>query len=266
MDRMEAFSVKLTPEEIVVLLGELGVRASSVIDTSMLDQLNERERHLVLDVARRGLIARQLMSPNGDGTWEISQFALSSLGVSLAPSRTIVVTTGASREAAEAYLFHTAQEVFTNHQVASDGTHQFLIMLDKPAWQRSIFEAAKINNGLPEEVADQNQVHLTTADLTSAYETAQQGSTGEAASFLMDRGVEPKAATYLANDLSGGITFSSITAVDYQDSENQESVSFVLGRDHCWHMRTEEKDGDQIIDLVPLAAREIRTQIEALIA
>lgn len=265
MDRLQAVSIKLTIEEILVLLDQLKINSYPGLDTSQIDELSDRERNLVLDVARRGLIARQMLSQDDAGQWQVSQFVTASLGVSIAPQKSILVTSGRSRKEAESYLFHTAQDVYTTLDIASEGTHHFLVMVDRDSWQQAIFSAAGLSETADERTAGP-ALTLSSSDLNQAHENAQAGLMEEAKAILSAAGIHSEVAGDVAAALGNGILFSTVTAVTHGPNEDSQIFNFAAGGRYCWELTSDAgQEGSRQISMMPISIGKVKDQISAII-
>lgn len=269
MDRLEAISVDVTTEEMVVLLEQMGSDSYAGLDSSGLDDLSERERALVLDVARRGLIARRFLTKDEAGEWQVDPYALAAVGISLAPARSVMVIRGQNRDSATSYLFHTAQDVFVIHEVVENGSHQFLVVRDGETWQKSIFSAAGIDqdvsrNGLP----DASQTAISPAVLNDAYERAQAGSPNEAEARLIQHGVGRDTAKSLVTTLAGPVTFSTVVAIKHTPEEQRDDVTILTGGNDCWLLEMSNGQGDGggegQFNMTRLSIEDARNRLAAL--
>ena len=265
MDRLQAVSIKLTTEEILVLLDQLKINSYPGLDTSQIDELSDRERNLVLDVARRGLIARQMLSQDDSGEWQVSQFVTASLGVSIAPQKSVLITSGRSREEAESYLFHTAQDVYTTLDIVDDGTHHFLVMVDRDSWQQAILSAAGLSDSADERTAGP-ALTMSSSDLNQAHENAQSGLMEEAKAILTAAGVAPDAVGNVAAALGNGILFSTVTAVTHGQDEDSRIFNFAASGRYCWELTSNGgQAGSRQISMMPISVGKAKDQISAII-
>jgi hypothetical protein len=268
MDRLEAISVNLTTEEMVVLLDQLGTAGYAGLDTSSLDQLSERERSLALDVARRGLIARQHLTRDGAGEWQVGQFALAALGISLSPSQSVMVIRGQSQDTAVSYLFHTAQDVFTTHEVIEHTIHRFLVLRDGPTWQEAVLSAAGLAAADSSDTAPQVPPALVRQSLLNdAYAEAQTGTPAKAEAMLVQAGVNEATAQSLAAALTEPVTFATIIAITHTPEERRRDLTLLTGANGCWRLESQNGTGDDgQLGVAPLSAAHARQQIIELIS
>jgi hypothetical protein len=267
MDRLEAISVDLTTEEMAVLLAQLGLEEYAGLDSSGLDDLSARERELVLDVARRGLIARRILIKDESGEWQLGQYALAAVGVSLSPARSVMVVQGRSRNSASSYLFHTAQDVFVTHEVAENGLHQFLVLRDGETWGKAILSAA----GLPQDGGGEEPVDTVSATvqpslLNETYEQAQSGLQNEAEATLIEQGVERGTAESLVSTLSGPVTFATVVAIRHTAEEQRDDMTILSGATDCWALdMSQERREEAQFNVTRLSLEEARLRVNDLI-
>ncbi len=268
MDRLEAISVNLTTEEMVVLLNQLGADSYAGLDTSELDKLTERERNLVLDVARRGLIARQILTQDETGEWQVGQFALAALGISLSPIQSVMIFRGQSQDTAVSTLFHTAQDVFITHKVVENDTHQFLILRDGPTWQAAILSAAGLNEANNHHDASQGSPALIRPSLLNdAFEQAQAGSPTKAAALLTQAGVNETTSQNLAAALAEPVALATIIAVTHSPEVRRRDVTLLNGTQGCWRLETQTGPGDDSqLGVLPISVEHARQQVIELIS
>lgn len=265
---LEAISVNLTTEEMVVLLDQLGVDGYAGLNTSALDGLSDKERGVALDVARRGLIARRALVKNDANGWSLGQYPLAALGASLSPERTAMVLRGNSRDTTEARLFHVAQDVFTTHEVIDEGIHRFLILRDGDTWREAILSSA----GLDLEVAPNRMPALPPAQihasaLNDAYEQAQSNSAVGAAAVLAGAGVESTLAKYLATTLAQPVSFATVIAISHGPALRRQDVTLLAGASGCWQLEPGDgQEGDRVFSVIPITVERARERVGQLLA
>jgi hypothetical protein len=267
MDKLEAISVNMTTEEMVVLLDRLGVEGYAGLNTDALDELPEQERRLVLDVARRGLIARRILVRDDAGEWQLGQYPLAALGVSLSPERSVMILRGRSREAADAHLFHAAQEVYTTHEVIEEGIHQFLILRDGETWREAILSAAGLDpEGARNQLPQLPLAQVPASALNEAYEEAQSKSAVSAAAVLTLAGVDPTTSKFLATTLSQPVSFATIIAISHGREVAQQDVTLLTGAAGCWLLESQNGQAeDRQFGVTPVTFERARQQVLALI-
>jgi hypothetical protein len=268
MERLEAISVNLTTEEMVVLLDQLDAESYAGLDTSELDELSARERNLVLDVARRGLMARQILTRDEAGDWQVGQFALAALGVSLSPTRSVMIIRGQSRDSSDSFLFHTAQDVFITHEVIENATHQFLILRDGETWRESILSAAGLDRDVSQdEIPEAPPALIHQSLLNEVYEQAQSGFPDKAEAMLTEQGVDNATSRNLAATLAGSVTFATIIAITHTPEARQNDMTLLTGANGCWLLEVKNGQGDDSqFSVTPLPTEHARQQLIDLIA
>jgi len=267
MDPLQAITVNLTTEELVVLLDQLGVDGYAGLNTDSLDDLPERERRLALDVARRGLIARRILVKDDSGSWQLGQYPLAALGVSLSPEHSVMIIQGQSRGAADAHLFHAAQGVYTTHEVVEEEIHQFLLLRDERTWGEAILSAAGLGKeevGVQLPQLPQAIVHATA--LNEAHERAQSESAVGAAAVLTRDGVDATTSKFLATTLAKPVSFSTVIAIDHRSGGAPMDVTLLTGAAGCWLLESRDGDGDdRQFGVTPITVERARQRVQQLV-
>lgn len=258
--------IRLTPEELVVLYEQATDPSIETPYSDLLPGYSEAERKLATEVARRGLIARQLLESDGDGGFTAHPMALAIVGCSLLADSSAVVLTQTITEEIGSIDFHRyGEEIYLAHTQSTDGMHEFDIFVDEATFHRAILEAMQLLD--PVELTCPPG-ELSSELLNRAIEQAGEGDAEAVLRILNESSLSEDTAQQLATTLDGPFAVKTITMLnDEGDTSSEErALAFLQSSNGLWHLQAISDDVDEaFVSLQPMSASESHEKVRELI-
>jgi hypothetical protein len=141
MEKKHALSFALSQEELFVVLAYLKQPAMMGLNASSLSKLSEEQKHIVLDVAERALIARSMLVVDGKDHLKLSDPVFALVAGCVASDAAVVISYEFPKRPPEAFFFHVSRKLNIVHTIPMSAIHQFIAVEDRKALLRSAMAA-----------------------------------------------------------------------------------------------------------------------------
>lgn len=256
--------IRLTPEELAVLFQEAtGPEAEAPTD-DILPNYSEEQLGLVLDVALRGLIARELLHPDGEGGVTLHSLAIGIVGCSLLADGSVTIRSQAHGGEIRRREFQAHKdEVWLAHAETEEGLHMFDFFVDESAYHQAILAAPQFGQ-LAALACPPGELSLESFDRVLA--SASGGDGKKVAAQLGDSPLAEKTATHLARTLEGPYELKTITAIDKVEGSvsKEDGLTFIQSQDGLWQVGVETQ-GKGTVSIQSLSAEESLEKVQALV-
>jgi hypothetical protein len=258
--------IRLTPEELAALYEQATEPSIEIPYTEILPGYSEGERELATDVARRGLIARQLLEPDDEEGFTLHPMALAIAGGSLLADSSIVILSQTETEEFGSIQFHQyGEDIYLTHTYLPDGLHEFGIFIDEVTYHQAILQAIQF---LDSAELTCPPGELSTELLDRVFEQAGEGNTKAILGILKESALSKQTAKQLASTLSEPFTIKTITKLNHEDRTEPErqELTFLQSSIGLWHLQPIAGDADEVlVSLQPTSVSEFQERVQALI-
>lgn len=260
-----ALSVRLTPEELVVLYEESIDRSAAIPYSDLLPDYSESERELATDVARRSLIARQLLQSDGNGGLAPHPMALAIVGCTVLAKGMITVFAQLDNgEIRSVDFHHYRDEVYLAHSESQDGYHAFDLYVDEATFHQAIlgslqFEASPDLSCPPGELSGEQ--------LERIVDLARERDSKAVLAALKESSLEKETINELAKSLKGPFVIKTISLLNGEDDESpgERELVFLQGDNGLWNLETASA-GEDLVSLKPISVTDSHEKVQNLIA
>ncbi len=259
-------TIRLTPEELAVLYEQATDPSIELPYSDLLPGYSEAERELVTEVARRGLIARELLEPDEEQGYTLHPMALGIVGGSLLADSSAVVLSQTNTEEIGSIDFHQyGEEIYLAHFETPEGLHEFDLFVDETTYQQAILTALQLID--PAELTCPPG-ELSTELLDRAFDQAGEGGAEAVLKVLDETSLSEDTAQQLAITLGAPFAVKTITMLNGEGETGPEGqeLAFLQGSNGLWHLQAIADDEDQALVLLqPMSATESHEKVQALI-
>ena len=259
-------TIRLTLEELAVLYEQATDPSVEIPYSDILPGYSEAERKLVTDVARRGLIARELLEPDDEQGYTLHPMALGIVGGRLLADSSAVVLSQTSTDKIGSIEFHRyGDEVYLAHLETPEGLHEFDLFVDEATYHQAILAALQLID--PAELTCPPG-ELSTELLGRAFDQAGEGGADAVLKVLDGTSLSEDTAQQLATTLGEPFAVKTITMLNGEGdtSPQGQELAFLQGSNGLWHLQAIADDEDEPrVSLQPMSATESREKVQALI-
>ncbi len=263
-EESSALTLGFSSEEMFYLLDCLSAPELPGIDREPFSQLQEAQQKLALDVARRALLARQLLVP-GDGGLQADPLVPILLGPNVAPEHSIIIWRSGGAEPERTYFAHSLKDVHVLRWTSALGIHQFVLVEDKAALEKSVLDLLALEGG---ELLSGPVSRIQAATFEQAKAAAAERGAAAAESLLRESRVPAETAAAVAAALAAPKALVSMAGMHHGRENSRSEFSFtVLKGDHgVWLIESPETDSDDQLTIRPSSASEVAQRIRAFVA
>lgn len=266
MEDATVLTIRLTPEELVVLYEHATDPSIELPYSDLLPEYSDAERELVTEVARRGLIARELLEPNEEQGYILHPMALGIVGGSLLADSSAEVLSQTNTEEIGSIEFHRyGDELYVAHTKLPDGLHEFDLFVDEATFQQAILGALQLLD--PAELTCP-PAQLSAEQLDRAFDQAWEGEADAVLEILNESDLSEDTAQQLASTLDGAFAVRTITMLKGggDTGEEKRELAFLQGGNGLWHLQAIADGEDEArVSLQPISASESHEKVQALI-
>ena len=257
VETLSAISVHFTPEELFVILDQLGGPALLGLSRETFEQLPEAHQTVALDVARRGLIARQLLALAEQGQVKIQAMVAGVIVPCVSPEQSVIIVDSQGVRPARTFYFHQAEAVHVLYQITADNLYRFNLLRNGDTFKLAISNALGLTDL---HGSDGPAERLTRASFEQAQTAAEQDGPELAQAGLTEAGLNPTLAAHLASTLAGQAEFKTLTVIDHE-AQRSQTLTLLPGRAGSWML--EEEAGQ--IRIQPVTSATIYDRVQALL-
>lgn len=226
-------SFQLTNEELRVILILLDQRVIAGLNTDALDQLDLKTRNIILETARRGLIARKILSHGDQNQVRVDPLILTLITACIVPETTTIIIRNVTHgsEGDELHYFHYSGEVTVAHTPLADGFHRFIWRREPDPIVASARTIMRLNGHMavsaePITIAER---HIN--------EARDAGSRTEIESILMQAGIPSATVQSLAVTLASAHAYTTIAHIKHatgNETRSQDGLTVLDGANGVW--------------------------------
>jgi hypothetical protein len=256
-----AVTLGLSPEELLYLLESLKLPDLPGMEWEAFDQLDPEQRQLAFEVARRGLLAREVLLPAGDPP-NVNPLVLAMLAPNLAPEQSLWLWQRTGNEPGRTYYAHSWQAVYVLRWQSDLGIHQFLLLSSKAALAKAVTDMLE----LAPTAAPNGTAHRLPADaFEHAHAAAGEAGASAAAALLQQAGLPPETASALAADMASPRTVLSVLGTHHtENAAPRLAFTAIAGPALTW-LADYETAAEPQITLRQAAPGEIEQRVRAFI-
>ena len=229
---LSALSVGLSPEEVLCLLNHLEAPDLPGVDRESFNALEPAQQQMALDVARRGLLARELLLPENDAL-NVNPLLLSMLVPNLVPEHSLLLWQQDDGNPGRMYYGHSWEDVHVLRWLSRLGIHQFLLLSSKEALAKAVVDLLELEmRPSPNETMHR----LPVAVFEQAQAAASAEGTAAAAERLRSGGLPQDVATLLGTALAAPRRLASIAGIHHAEEQGgvRLSVMAIETREGAW--------------------------------
>ena len=258
-----AVTLGLSPEELLYLLERLKLPDLPGMEREAFDQLDPEQRQLAFDVARRGLLAREVLLPGGEAPRDVNPVVLAMLAPNLAPEQSLWLWQRAGNAPGRTYYAHTWQAVHVLRWQSDLGIHQFLLLSSKAALAQAVTDMLE----LAPTAASNGAAHRLPANaFEQAHAAVDDAGASAAADLLRKAGLPPETAAALAADMAAPRTVLSVLGTHHTENAAPGlAFTVIAGPALTWLADYETAAEPQIMLRHP-APGEVEQRLRAFIA
>jgi hypothetical protein len=243
--------LRFTSEELAALLEVIAAPAAHLDYEDLLPEYSAEQRALAILVARRSLLARNIIQADEAGGYHLDPLAQAAVAGTLRQDPAVVVFNQHGAGDLTSAEFHSlAEGILLSHSEPANDVHELALYPSTEAYRQAILAslalAAESNLGCPPGKIEQ-------AKLSRSIELAEAGDAKAALAELAKSALPKKTAQELAATLAGPHDFKTLVLLENQADSTSEgqTLAFLQGSNGLW--RLEGLDGDEADSLVALA-------------
>lgn len=206
-DKLTAIAIGFSTEEILILMDYFGGAELHGVSDKALKNLSDEQRKLVQEIARRSLIARQMLLKI-DGKWQPHPLIYNLLLPCIAPEHSIIISTQ-NQLSTRNYSIYCLKNNQVLYWVNSEGIYQFVLLPAKEAIQVVLSKMVKIPSS--QEIKAVGFV-VDTSPFNAARKVSDKQNYGPITEFLIHQHISTQAAESIAHSLSNPAEQYSIAA------------------------------------------------------
>lgn len=262
MDTKPPILMRFTSEELAVLFEQLAGQATPLDYQDLLPRYSEEQRKLAMEVARRSLVARQLIQPDDAGGFKLHPLAQAAVVGMVRQEPSIVVFRQRNAEDLKVSEFHTLPEgTYLSHTEPSEDVHEFAIFADAASYRQAILDGLALAT---EGKLTCPPGQLTQEVLERSLALAQGGNSQGALEALSRSPLPKPTARQLAASLSQPHEFKTIVALGTpSDTISQGTVlSFLHAPNGLWRLDSPaDSQTDGLVSVQPMSEAVARQAV-----
>lgn len=259
MVKKESLSFALSYEELLVLLHHFKMSEMEGVDTTLLADLSEKERNLVMASAERALVARGYLVRGSEKKVKLIEPVLALVGTCLQPDKSLIIKFTEAKGFEQTFFFHTARKMRVIHTIPIVGIHQFIAVEDDKSLLQAIISSAQLN-GLERLKCDNGVLDISV--LNNGRDIAGDKGPELAERLFIEHKFPKKSAQALARSLAEPISNTTISFIDTQ-RDYVEGSTVLKSHDALWLMSPNE-DNDQI-SIESISSKDVIQKLKSLI-
>jgi len=257
-----AVTLGLSPEELLYLLERLKLPDLPGMERETFDRLDPEQRQLALDVARRGLLAREVLLPAGDAP-NVNPLVLAMLAPNVAPEQSLWLWQQAGSEPGRTYYAHCWQAVYVLRWQSDLGIHQFLLLSSKAALAKAVTDLVEL---APAAAANGTAHRLPANAFEHAHAAVDDAGASVAADLLQKAGLPPETAAALAADMAAPRTVLSVLGTHHTENAAPGLAFTVIAGPALTWLADYQTAAEPQIMLRHAAPGEVEQRLRAFIA
>lgn len=263
MDDNTSLSIRLSAEELVMLLWLLNTPTLPGLGDNPFAGWTEREIAIALASAERSLRARRFISKTSEGQIQMEQVVMALVGTCAAPEVSVVLSCETPERGRFVHYFHATSLLAVEHTNPEPGIHLFEALEGKQAILKRL-EALLALSGQSAPPARPGQITLAT--LQEATRAAQEGAE-KAQIVLESQGLDAQTAGALGETLARVRRRSALAVIHGLREKNPRSDGLVIleGPNGLWALQAEGEQPQSPAHIWPQTAVQIRQRLQELL-
>lgn len=256
MQKKSTLSFAISQEEVFVALHYLNHPSMAGLDNSVLNELSDKEKNLVLGVAERAMIARGFLIRNSEHRLMLSAPVFACLSACAEPDKSMVIQRTFHNGHEENYFIHAARKMRVIHTLPLTSIHQFIAVEDDSALNKAILSIMKMNGA---HKAECDEFIIDMPSLNRIRDLAGAGKVKDATDILNKQINDKNTSSALAKAFSKPV---SSTTVAFVAGKEATGFSVFESKDHLWLMKPadESETSDKII-VRPVGSGEVAKEV-----
>ncbi|MEI7988905.1 MAG: hypothetical protein WCI88_07675 [Chloroflexota bacterium] len=261
MEKKSTIFLGFSDEELYVLLVYLGVSEMWGLEALEKRKLSVKKRELLLGVAERALVAREILLPTPSGNFKLADIPHALLRTCANFTHLLQIDCAGAGSAPLTYYYCHARKMYVLHTTSAQHLHGFLAFGDQQAFSQSAFAVLGLREVPPPPCPPGQLSKEAYRDLKQA---ARQG-VEQALGVLSSSNLPPETAAAFIEALHNPVFKHALRL--YQKlpggQEKFEGFTLLMAHNGLWILTPLEQD---VVNIEPATLEDVSQRFSALMA